>query len=107
MGVLRDRMIETMKLRNFSPATRQSYFYAVSRLAKYHNKSPDQLSKERCNAVHDAGSGCEFYLPRYLQSNDGNKAVASLLASRSRSFRWAKTWTIYGRIIKPVQIPSL
>ena len=33
MGVLRDRMIEEMKLRNFSPATQESYVYAVSRLA--------------------------------------------------------------------------
>jgi integrase/recombinase XerD len=46
MGILRDRMIEEMKLRNFSPATQQSYVYAVSRLTKYHHKSPDQLSKE-------------------------------------------------------------
>ena len=46
MGMLRDRMIEEMKLRNFSPATQESYVYAVSRLARYHNKSPDQLSKE-------------------------------------------------------------
>ena len=50
MGVLRDRMIEEMKLRNFSPATQQSYVYAVSRLAKYHHKSPDQLSKEDIRA---------------------------------------------------------
>jgi integrase/recombinase XerD len=46
MGVLRDRMIEEMKLRNFSPATQESYVYAVSRLTKYHHKSPDQLGKE-------------------------------------------------------------
>jgi hypothetical protein len=44
MGILRDRMIEEMKLRNFSAATQESYVYAVSRLARYHNKSPDQLS---------------------------------------------------------------
>ena len=50
MGVLRDRMIEEMKLRNFSPATQESYVYAVSRLAKYHHKSPDQLSKEDIRA---------------------------------------------------------
>jgi len=43
-------MIEEMKLRNFSPATQQSYVYAVSRLAKYHHKSPDQLSKEDIRA---------------------------------------------------------
>ena len=34
MGILRDRMIEEMKLRNFSPATQESYVYAVSRLAR-------------------------------------------------------------------------
>jgi len=33
-------------LRNFSPATQASYVYAVSRLARYHKKSPDQLSKK-------------------------------------------------------------
>ena len=50
MGILRDRMIEEMKLRNFSPATQESYVYAVSRLARYHKKSPDQLSKEDIRA---------------------------------------------------------
>ena len=50
MGILRERMIEEMKLRNFSPATQQSYVYAVSRLAKYHHKSPDQLNKEDIRA---------------------------------------------------------
>ena len=50
MGILRDPMIEEMKLRNFSPATQESYVYAVSRLAKYHHKSPDQLSKEDIRA---------------------------------------------------------
>ena len=50
MGALRDRMIEEMKLRNFSTATQESYVYAVSRLARYHNKSPDQLSKEDIRA---------------------------------------------------------
>ena len=43
-------MIEEMKLRNFSAATQESYVYAVSRLARYHNKSPDQLSKQDIRA---------------------------------------------------------
>ena len=34
MGALRDRMIEEMKLRNFSAATQKTYLYAVTRLAK-------------------------------------------------------------------------
>jgi len=38
-------MVEEMKLRNFSPATQESYVYVVSRLARYHKKSPDQLSR--------------------------------------------------------------
>ena len=50
MGILRDRMIEEMKLRNFSAATQKSYLYAVTRLAKYHKKAPDQLSKEDIRA---------------------------------------------------------
>ena len=46
MGALRDRMIEEMKLRNFSAATQKTYVYAITRLAKYYGKAPDQLSKE-------------------------------------------------------------
>jgi integrase/recombinase XerD len=47
MGILRDRMIEEMKLRNFSPATQKSYLYAVTRLARYYRRPPDQLDKEQ------------------------------------------------------------
>jgi integrase/recombinase XerD len=50
MGVLRDRMIEEMKLRNFSAATQKTYVYAVTRLAKYYGKAPDQLGKEEIRA---------------------------------------------------------
>jgi integrase/recombinase XerD len=46
MGALRERMIEEMKLRNFSAATQKTYVYAVTRLAKYYGKAPDQLGKE-------------------------------------------------------------
>jgi integrase/recombinase XerD len=66
MGILRDRMIEEMKLRNFSPATQESYVYAVSRLAKYHHKSPDQLSKEDIRAYNQSFSGVDlttFFTP--------------------------------------------
>jgi len=50
MGALRERMIEEMKLRNFSAATQKSYVYAVKRLAKHYGKAPDQLSKEEIRA---------------------------------------------------------
>ena len=50
MGALRDRMIEEMKLRNFSAATQRTYLYVVTRLTKYYGKAPDQLSKEEIRA---------------------------------------------------------
>ena len=50
MGILRDRMVEEMKLRNFSPATQESYLYAVTRLTKHYRRSPDQLDKEQIRA---------------------------------------------------------
>ena len=40
-------MIEEMKLRNFSAATQKTYVCAVTRLAKYYGKAPDQLGKGR------------------------------------------------------------
>ncbi len=79
MGKLRDRMIEEMTLRNFSAATQKSYLYAVTRLAKYYGKVPDQLSKEDIRAflVHLLAerklspngltgycSGCGFSIPQ-------------------------------------------
>jgi integrase/recombinase XerD len=50
MGILRDRMIEEMKLRNFSAATQKSYVYAVTRLTKHYKRPPDQLDKEQIRA---------------------------------------------------------
>ena len=81
MGILRDRMIEEMKLRNFSMATQESYVYAVSRLARYHNKSPDQLSKEdmrSCStgAVSGARSGVLLVAEtRYFCSGSGRNVT--------------------------------
>jgi len=34
MGILRNRMIDEMTLRNFAPTTQQSYLYSVTRLAR-------------------------------------------------------------------------
>src|SRR5882724_8808569 len=50
MGALRTRMIEEMKLRNFSPRTQQSYLAAVIGLVKHYRRSPDQLTQEEIRA---------------------------------------------------------
>jgi integrase/recombinase XerD len=47
MGILRERIIEEMKLRNFAAATQKSYLYAVATLAKYYKRPPDQLDSEQ------------------------------------------------------------
>ena len=47
MGVLRTRMLEEMRLRNFAPTTEKAYLYAVTKLAQYYKRPPDQLDKEQ------------------------------------------------------------
>lgn len=44
MTALRRRMIDDMTLRNLSPATQQSYVYAVAKFSRFFGRSPDQLS---------------------------------------------------------------
>ena len=43
MSPLRHRMIEDMRLRNFSACTEKSYVHYVADYARYFNLSPDQL----------------------------------------------------------------
>jgi len=43
---LRRRMIEDMTVRNLSPATQQSYVYAVAKFGRHFNRSPDRLGLE-------------------------------------------------------------
>ena len=47
MGALRTKMIDEMRLRNFSPRTEQSYVSAMVGLVKYYRQSPDQLTQEQ------------------------------------------------------------
>jgi len=46
MTPLRQKMINDMKLRNFSPRTQYAYVSAVAGLAQFYNCSPDMLNKE-------------------------------------------------------------
>jgi len=53
------RMIDDMTIRNLSPSTQQAYVYAVRRLGKFFNCSPDKLTVEdiRKYQVHLAERG--------------------------------------------------
>src|SRR5664279_3001350 len=59
MSPLRRRMIEDMTIRNLSPATRQSYLYAVSKFSRHFGHSPDRLGVEdvRAYLVHLTSKG--------------------------------------------------
>ena len=50
MSPLRQRMIEDMTIRNLSPATQQSYIYAVSKFSRHFKASPDRLGDEEARA---------------------------------------------------------
>jgi site-specific recombinase XerD len=50
MSPLRRRMIEDMTVRNLSPATQQSYVYAVAKFSRYFGRSPDRLDLEDVRA---------------------------------------------------------
>jgi integrase/recombinase XerD len=48
---LRRRMLEDMTVRNLSPATQQSYVYAVAKFSRRHfGRSPDRLGVEDVRA---------------------------------------------------------
>src|SRR5213595_896024 len=47
---LRRRMIGDMMIRNLSPATQQSYLYAVAKFSRHFNRSPDRLGLEEVRA---------------------------------------------------------
>jgi site-specific recombinase XerD len=50
MTALRQRFIEDMQVRNYSPRTVEAYVAAVAKLAKHFGRSPDELTSEEVRA---------------------------------------------------------
>jgi integrase/recombinase XerD len=50
MSALRQRLMEDLQVRNYSPRTVEAYVAAVAKLAKHFKRSPDQLSNEDVRA---------------------------------------------------------
>lgn len=46
MTPLRQRLIDDLRLRNYSPRTIEAYVAGVARLARHFQRSPDQLGVE-------------------------------------------------------------
>ena len=58
---LRRRMIDDMTIRNLSPATQQSYVYAVAKFSRFFGRSPDRLGAgggARLSAPPDRAAAC-------------------------------------------------
>jgi len=84
MGALREKMIEEMKLRNFSHRTEQSYVSAMVGLVKHYRRSPDQLTQDEIRSYllhlkerglspssrNVAISGMKFFYHQMLSWND-------------------------------------
>ena len=51
MTPLRQKMIDAMLVRGMAPRTQRSYLMAVTELAKYYHRSPDQLTGEELPPV--------------------------------------------------------
>jgi hypothetical protein len=48
---LRRCLIDDMMIRNLSPATQQSYFYAVVKFSRHFGRSPDRLEVEEVRST--------------------------------------------------------
>ena len=70
MTSLRQQMIDAMTVRGFSPRTHESYLYAVTQLAAYYHRSPDQITIDEQRAWflylvkerHLSPASCRLYL---------------------------------------------
>ncbi len=70
MTPLRQKMIDAMRVRGFSMRTHQSYLAAVTELARYTHRSPDQLKVEELQVFFKylaierelSGASCRLYL---------------------------------------------
>jgi integrase/recombinase XerD len=62
MTQLRQRMIDEMTLRGFSPRTHESYLGAVIDIARHYKKPPDQLNVEEVRQyLYCIWSGSDTY----------------------------------------------
>ena len=64
MTPLRQRMLQDMQMRNFSPHTLEAYLRAVARLATFYKLSPDRLDLEQVRnfLVHLVGQQVSYGL---------------------------------------------
>ena len=99
MSALRERMIQDMQLRGFSPRTQESYDRAVRKLAEHYHKPPDRVTEEELR---------QYFLFRTTVT--GWSRVACTIALCGIKFFYEQTlkrdWTTVG-LLKPKRLKSL
>jgi integrase/recombinase XerD len=101
MTPLRQRMIEDLKVRNFSPTTQRAYIYAVAKFAQHFGKSPELLGPEDVRAYQ------QHLLSRQLAWSTFNVSVCALrfLYRVTLDKDWAVRHIVYPR--RPRKLPII
>lgn len=102
MGILRTKMIDEMRLRNFSPRTQEAYLAAMTGLAKHYMRSPDQLDQDEIRSYL-------LYLSteRKLSPSSCNVAVSGLRFFYNETLRWNEKELFIPPRKKSVRLPEI
>jgi integrase/recombinase XerD len=84
MTVLRERMVEDMKIRGFTPGTQAKYLEAITALAQHYRRPPDQLTPEQIRA----------YLLYLIETRQFAQSTFRLhLSALKFLYRWTLGWS--------------
>ena len=86
MTPLRQRMLEDMRLRNFSPETQRSYIHYLVEYAKYFNESPSELDVE---AIREYQLYLKDVRQMSPQSVNGFTSAAKFLYQQTLELPWS------------------
>lgn len=102
MTALRQKMIDQMTLRGFSPRTHRSYLEAVAGLARYYKRSPDQLSRKQIQDYL-------LYLERerHLSWSSRNVAVSAFRFLYGQTLGWDTRAIAIPRRQKETRLPEV
>lgn len=113
MTALRQKLIDELDVRGFSPHTKENYVGAIDRLARHYGRSPDQISNEelklyllylirdqqRSHSTLNVTAGAFRFFYRHVL----NRSVAEVLEALPR----ARKQTVRPRVYSPQEIERL
>ena len=99
MTELRRRMLEDLQLAGYAPKTQKSYIDSVQRLARYYNRSPDQLAEEEVR---------RFFLHLINERKSARSTVTIYLCGIKFFYETTlkRTWNIFG-LVRPRHVKKL